>query len=820
MNLPVLSRRRERRDATIANVAEKAVLDALEKAGKSPALQGAPVATGISGASYPVPNPSSPFMQTGGNYGANPLPRPPSDFASLFGPGYPLFPDALDPLRSDGRAGPRRYQYRVTENIQLVDRDVPWTTLRRVASEVDVVARCIELVQDAMSGMHWQWGFSKQIINQIRVDHNEPNSGRATTIARQKYGEELDRIQKFFARPDERMGYTFIQWLTLMVWAQLVYDGIAIYPSYTLKGELHSLSLLDTSTIKLLLDNQGFTPQPPAPAFQQILYGFPRGEYQAEAAGDGSVPNGFKQDQLAYYIRRPRLHTHYGFSAVEESLNYATLYAQRQEWMHAEWSHGVTPKMVVEIEGTETWTPDQLAYYQQTTNDQWSGQTQRRQQLMVMRPGMKATQLQEMAEVYKSDYDQWLVMQIGAKFGVPQMQLGIPMVLHNLGSGSQNASSMDLADKFSLDSLVNFLVDCINDLARRFLGMGPEITITALHANSDDADLAQAQADASDVDHGIRTRNEIRAERGIPLSTEPEADELGVTTATGVTFLSGQLDAQDAQLAILQQGGEVSDPRQRSSKLDEPADPANKPTGVRPTGSGNDAKDRPHSPRSDAKTPRPTSRSKRVAGPQLATGAASGAYTVKELMAFTNFVKARQERGTWRDFNFEHVSVEQADALNATGRSAVEKSTGPKAAGIAVRAKDSGRVLLLQRALMDDDPAAGKFEFPGGCLEGDEFPLDAAIREWQEECGCQLPDGNIVGDWLSPNGVYQGYVYEIESEDDVHINLDADDRSIINPDDPDGDYPEYVAWLNPSALPGNALLRSEVLLTPFNVLAA
>lgn len=824
-NIPLITKRRENRKAELQTAIDAGVEKALGAAQSS-----APQMTAFAGATYPVPNPSSPFHQTGGNYGANPLPRTSAEFNSLFGPGFPLTPDALDPLRADGRSDPRRFQYQVTTNIQIGQFGAPWELLRTIASQVDVVSRCIELVQDAVAGMSWSWGFSRQIINQIRVENNEPNSAKATMLARDKYGDELANVQKFWERPDERMGYSFIQWITLAVWAHLVFDGIVVSPQYNLKGDLHSLSILDTSSIKILLDNSGFLPEPPAPAYQQVLWGFPRSEFQAEPPRDGKVPTKFKRDQLSYFIRRPRLHTPYGFSSVEECINYATLYQQRQEWMHAEWSHGVTPKLVIETEGTETWSPEQMMYYQNALNDQWSGQTQRRQQLMMLRPGMKPTQLREMAELYNSEYDQWLVMQIGAKFGVPQMQLGIPMVLHNLGSGSQNTASMDLADKFALDALVNFLVDCINSLARRYLGVGQEITIVAANGNSNDADFASAQADASDVNNGIRTRNEVRAERGIPLITEPEADELAITTATGLTFLHGQLDASEAQVAILQNNaavgpdgapaGGLSEGRQRSSRKDGPSDPnaspGRKPAAVTPTG----GKDTPHKARSDNRAKTQPDVTPKVSGAQLSGKTDSGSYAVKELVAFGKFTKARKDRGAWRDFVFEHVDPAEAERLNAEGRRDVEKSASPIAAGIAVRAKDSGRVLLLQRALDESDAAAGKFEFPGGCIEDGESTWDAAVREWQEECGCALPEGEVITAWMSHNGVYKGFVYEVPSEDSVSINMDPDRRSILNPDDPDGDCPEIAAWFDPRVLPGNPMLRSEVLLTPWNYLVA
>lgn len=810
MNIPVLTKRRERRDAAITAAAEAAADAALEKkAALAPALLGAPGYVGVGGATYPVaapgspvPNPSSPFNQTGGNYGANPLPRPNYDFGSLFGPGYPLFPDALDPLRPDGRASPRRWEYEVTWNIQLVDREVPWSMLRYLATKVDVVSRCIELLQDAIAGMEWAWGFSPQIINQIRGETGETNSAKAVVLAREKYGDELDYVQKFFERPDEEMGYTFTQWLSLMLWSHLVYDGVVVYPVYNLKGELRSLSLLDTSTIKILLNNQGFLPQPPAPAYQQILYGFPRGEFQAEVAGDETkVPNGYRQDQLAYYIRRPRLHTPYGFSHVEECINYATMYQQRQEWMHAEWSHGVTPRLMIETSETENWTPEQMMYYQNAWNDQWSGQTQRRQQAAFLRPGMKPVQLHTMEEVYKSDYDQWLVMQIASKFGVPQLQMGLPMSLHMLSGGIQSTASMDLADKFAIDALVNFLIDCINDLARRFLGVGREITIVAAGANTDKSGLAAAQADASDVNNGIRTRNEVRAERGIPLLTEQEADMLAITTATGVTFIQGQLELQEAQRALVEQGVETEPGRQRSSGKDERADPNVKPTAIRPVRE----KDTPHKPRNDRGKARPAPK---ASGAVLSTRLDRGSYHVKELEAFSRFAKARIERGAWRDFEFEHIDQQIAKSLNDAGSRGdlnAIKEAEPEviAAGIALVADDTGRVLLVQRSVENHSKARGLWEYPGGRLEEGDKPKATAKREFEEETGIDLPKGKFVGSWTTTNG-YRCFVYVVDHESDVELE---NARGL----DGTGDHEiENVAWWNPGDMIANPAIRIEV----------
>lgn len=133
----------------------------------------------------------------------------------------------------------------------------------------------------------------------------------------------------------------------------------------------------------------------------------------------------------------------------------------------------------------------------------------------------------------------------------------------------------------------------------------------------------------------------------------------------------------------------------------------------------------------------------------------------------------------------------------------------PVAAGLAVRAEDTGRVLMLQRTNDPDDPAAGAFEFGGGHIEAGETPFAAACREWTEEVGCPLPAGHVVGMWESPNGVYQGFVYSVPHEADVSINLDHPRTE--NPDAELHAKPETSVWMSIDDLPGMPALRTELI---------
>ena len=114
---------------------------------------------------------------------------------------------------------------------------------------------------------------------------------------------------------------------------------------------------------------------------------------------------------------------------------------------------------------------------------------------------------------------------------------------------------------------------------------------------------------------------------------------------------------------------------------------------------------------------------------------------------------------------------------------------------------------MLQRALCDDDPAGGTWEFPGGHLDGAESPLQAAWREWAEETGAIPPPGALAGTWTSTSGIYQGIVWRVDSESSVPVRCDT---AISNPDDPDGDQVEAIAWWDPEQMPGNPAMRPEL----------
>ena len=460
------------------------------------------------------------------------LPRDPNMANVPFTPGLPLLPGAINPVRPDGRPDPRRYEYQVAQNINITEtRLVPFKTLRAAAEQIDILRRCVEVMKQKMVGLDWDIVLSDDAVEKVMAESGEKNRIRAISLAKTQFGDEISRAKSFWEVPDVSNGLIFADWLNMALEDVLVLDAWAVWPQKTVGGDLRGIQCLDGSTIKPLIDDRGMRPSAPQPAFQQILYGFPRSEFAAPTE-DIDVDGEFTSDELAYMIRNRRTTTIYGLSPVERALPLADIYLRRQQWIRAEYTDGVIPELMFETDANFGNNPDLLRAYENILNDDLSGQTEQRKRARLLPAGLHPVQMDGYGEKFKDVLDEFLVTSICGHFGVQPSEIGFTPKSGLGGAGHQKGQG-ESSEVIGLIPLQQWVGRMLSQLSYVWLGMPRELEFKFMASERTD-DLTQAQVLDSKVRGGLMTVNEARAGEGLPLIDSPMADQPIFVAGAGV----------------------------------------------------------------------------------------------------------------------------------------------------------------------------------------------------------------------------------------------------------------------------------------------
>lgn len=578
-----------------------------------------------------------------------------------FGPGMPLVPSPVDVAGPSGRPAPRRYDYPVGYNQDIESGRVAFTTLRKIA-DVSIVRQCIEARKSAISGLAWSF-----TIDSTRASRLAEAAGTsrfaASSELRKQHADTIDRLQQFWSRPDRINGWTWSEWVAGVIEEQLVIDAPSIYPHPAMNGDLHSFELLDGATIKPLLDHRGATPQPPNAAYQQILKGFPRGDYRPSPSGQfdsayasaiyGPVPSGKdgRTDCLIYRPRNRRTDSPYGRSNTESALADVDLWLRRVDWLRAEYAAGVTPEMIINTD--TSFSPDQLYHYEQVFNDELAGRTAERHRAKLLPKGFKSEFPPGMDSKFSPDLDLHVIRLICNNFYVLPSSMGFVPTSGLGGKGHQDGES-DSEMTRGTKPTAEWIKDLVNELSRVWLGMPPEVTFT-FNGLDDEDEERQNTILISRVQAGLKTPNEGRDELNLTRYPFPAADKPMVFGGIAPTLLDP--DERPPPPPAIAPGGHNGPPpphgenekpgEKEQVKPGEPAPADEDDDGGRATSPANTAANR---------------------GANANANESRKSANRAEAKAFAVFARGRAGGNRWRDFAFNTYPDHVALAVNALGR--------------------------------------------------------------------------------------------------------------------------------------------------------
>src|SRR5262249_32503666 len=168
----------------------------------------------------------------------------------IFSRSYPLVPPEREQVRL--------WDFPVGYNTTYTPRSyeaIGFDELRALAESHDITRLAIETRKDQIEKLEW-----------VIKSRNEKTRG-ADAAAR------IDRLTEFWRRPDGEQ--PFATWLREALEDVLVLDAATFELRRNRGGDIIGLDVIDGSTIKMLLDDTGRRPRPPAPAYEQIIRGRP-----------------------------------------------------------------------------------------------------------------------------------------------------------------------------------------------------------------------------------------------------------------------------------------------------------------------------------------------------------------------------------------------------------------------------------------------------------------------------------------------------------------------------------------------------------------
>lgn len=459
-------------------------------------------------------NPTNPMYSWGAdaNWG-----QPISRFMNVFQPNGGLFSPGL-PLQPVEPEYTRRWDFPTGYNLQYTPRSyepIGFEELRFLAKE-DITALCIETRKDQIAKLHWS----------IKPKDEDKPSKKGSD-------KRIDMLTEWWEFPNNEDD--FATWLRAALHEVLVTDAPAFEPMYNRAGELIGIDVVDGATIKVLLDDTGRRPIPPAPAYEQIIHGRPwvllEDGSKVNVDDDQEVGERFTSQELIYFPRNKRVSHVYGFSPCEQAYLTINTSLRRGIMQLQYFTESNVPRGI--LSGVNEWTPEQLAQYQDWLDDKVAGNTAERTRLILAPQGVNYQPIRE--PPYKDDFDDWRSRVICFAFNLPPTAFVRPQNRATAQTQSETSSQEGLAP------LMNWVKRLIDGVIQRRMGFDD-----LEFAWSDDQDpdpKDQATILIGYVKEGIYTRNEARDVLGMdPIDG---GDDATVDTTQGPVLVRDLEDASE-----------------------------------------------------------------------------------------------------------------------------------------------------------------------------------------------------------------------------------------------------------------------------------
>lgn len=400
-----------------------------------------------------------------------------------FTPQWPLQPQHPE------TAG-RRMDYLAGYNIATRprrDSGIDFQTLRNFAQFYDILRILLERRKDQITTFEWKIGPTDEAISAATKNTNKKTNGNTSVDL---MSQQAEQATTFFKYPDGRTSWN--TWLRAVIEDMLVLDAVAVWPVYEGK-QLLRLEMIDPATIKLVIDESGRRPEPPYPAYQQVLHGVPTAD--------------FLKDELLYFMSNPASNRIYGYSKVEQIILTINIGLRRENSQLAFFTDGNVPAALVGV--PDNWPAQTIADFQETFDSILSGDLAARRKIWFV-PGEIGKNVKEFKSeeaLLKTPFDEWLIRIMCFCIGVS------PTPFINQVNRATAFSASEEAREEGLAPSLMFLKDMFDAIINNCLRLK---NLEFKWEMEDETDpTSQATIDDVQLKNGSRSLDELRQRDGL-----------------------------------------------------------------------------------------------------------------------------------------------------------------------------------------------------------------------------------------------------------------------------------------------------------------
>lgn len=343
----------------------------------------------------------------------------------FFGPGNPILP-------THPEEEPRIFQYAPGNNLILAPRSgynlMDFSILRAIGNYSKEVILNKEHIKRQIRGFKWEITSKSQ--------------AKIKAMGRQWVATpNVKEIEEFWESPDGQND--FVSWLNMLLEELLITDAVTLWPSINSAGR-KVIEIIDGTTIRPLMDARGRIPDPPLPAYLQVLYGIPRSAFPASL--------------LIYKPLNTKVYQPYGESPIEWIMGIINTSMRRDLQRIGYFTEGNIPGAFAFA--PPDWTPEQIRTYQEYIDAVFKGDIARSGKLLTLPGGTRAgvTQFQnhDQNDITLDNY----LMQVACwAFGNSPAEFGIVP-----GSGLGGQGYMEGAENIQYRSLIGPVMQYLENL--------------------------------------------------------------------------------------------------------------------------------------------------------------------------------------------------------------------------------------------------------------------------------------------------------------------------------------------------------------------